>query len=110
MASQKIQLSATLHCVSAFCGILLSRRLVKPKLQRRLKLRRRLTCQAVALAKADRHCVPTSVGARSSGFARLELGAFYFAISSMSFYVFIKENDTNTGHIQVPGTGKTGGV
>jgi hypothetical protein len=68
------------------------------------------TCQAVALAKDDRHCVPTSVGTRSSGFARLELGAFYFAISSMTFYVFIKENDTNTRHIQVPGTGKTGGI
>jgi transcriptional regulator with PAS, ATPase and Fis domain len=39
-----------------------------------------------ASAKEDRHCVPTEVGTRSSVFARLEFGAFYFAISSMTFY------------------------
>jgi len=49
------------------------------------------------LATADRHCVPTSVGARSSEFARLELGTFYFAIFSKTFCGFIKEDEQKKG-------------
>jgi hypothetical protein len=36
-----------------------------------------------------RHCGVRLSTPRSSGFARLEFGAFYFAIFSMTFYGFI---------------------
>jgi hypothetical protein len=70
MASQKVQLSDMLHAVSALCCILF----VGPKLS----------------AKADRHCGVPLCTPHSSGFARLELGAFCFAIPSTTFYNFIK--------------------
>jgi hypothetical protein len=66
-----------------------------------------------ALCCILRHCSVQPSTAHSSGYARLELGALYFAILSMTFYGFIKtvqaqyssqldvKQDTNLGNIKV---------